>query len=92
MDIETLVLNEQYSFGDKTHASLPKIEITAALVTDKAKGQFTSVTQVCSVALSEFSPKGSVLDLDGGATVCSAVRKCMNILSKDIVKWVAPQV
>ena len=89
MDIEELILNEEYKFGTTTKHSLPKVQVTAAII----KGnQMETAKHTCAIAtLNEFTPTSNVLDLGTTTTVCGATRKCLKGLSKDIVEWMAPQ-
>lgn len=92
IDIEQLVLGDEKQFGTKQQSSLPKVQITAALV--KGKNNIVTAKHTCAIAtLNEFSPSSNVLDLgSNGVTVCGATRKCLKDLSKDVVEWIAPQV
>lgn len=90
IDIEQLVLgSKEYSYGATGSSTLPKVQVTAAVI----KGQdLTTAKHTCAIAtLNELTPSSNVLDLGTNATVCSATRKCLKDLSKDIVEWVAPQ-
>lgn len=91
IDIEQLVLgSEDRSFGTKTHSSLPKVQVTAAVI--KGKDDFNTAKHTCAIAtLNELTTSSNVLDLGTTATVCSATRKCLRDLSKDIMQWVSPQ-
>lgn len=92
VDIEQLVLGgENRQFGTKQDSTLPKVQITAALV--KGKDNMVTAKHTCAImTLNEFSPSSNVLDLgSNGVTVCSATRKCLQDLSKDVVEWVQPQ-
>jgi hypothetical protein len=90
MDVEQLVLGgEEHTYGTETHSTLPKVQVTAAVI--KGKDMVTA-KHTCAIAtLREFTPSSSVLDLGTTTTVCAATRKCLKDLSKDIVDWVAPQ-
>lgn len=93
IDVEQLVLGDrERQFGTKQDSNLPKVQITAALV--KGKDNFLTAKHTCAIAtLSQFSPTSDVTDLgSNGITVCSATRKCLKDLSKDVVDWIAPQV
>lgn len=93
IDIEQLVLgNEERQFGTKQGSKLPKVQITAALV--KNKDNIVTAKHTCAImTLSEFSPSNDVTDLGTyGVTVCSATRKCLKDLSKDVVEWIEPQI
>jgi hypothetical protein len=93
IDIEQLVLGDQErQFGTKQGSNLPKVQITAALV--KNKDSFLTAKHTCAIAtLNQFSPTSDVMDLgSNGVTVCSATRKCLQDLSKDVVEWIAPQI
>ncbi len=93
IDIEQLVLGgENRQFGTKRDSNLPKVQITAALV--KSKDSIVTAKHTCAImALNEFTPSSNVTDLgSNGATVCSATRKCLQDLSKDVVEWIEPQI
>jgi hypothetical protein len=92
IDIEQLVLgNEGRQFGTKQDSPLPKVQVTVALI--KGKDDMVTAKHTCAImTLNEFTPSTDVLDMGTGTTVCSATRKCLQDLSKDIVEWVAPQV
>jgi len=92
IDIEQLVLgDESRQFGVKQSNSLPKVQVTAALV--KGKDNIVTAKHTCAIMnLNEFTPSSNVLDLGTGVTVCSATRKCLRDLSKDVVGWISPQV
>lgn len=93
IDIEQLVLGDQgRQFGTKQNSNLPKVQITAALV--KNKDNFLTAKHTCAIAtLNQFSPTSDITDLgSNGVTVCSATRKCLQDLSKDVVEWIVPQV
>jgi hypothetical protein len=93
IDVEQLVLGgEGRQFGTKQDSSLPKVQITAALV--KNKDNIVTAKHTCAImTLNEFSPSSDVLDLgSNGVTVCSATRKCLQDLSKDVVEWIEPQI
>ena len=93
IDIEQLVLNEQFRFGTKSASNLPSVKVTAALITGKGEEGFVTAKHSCAIAtLNEFTPSSNILDMGTTATVCSAARKCLDDLSKDIVQWIAPQV
>lgn len=91
IDIEQLVLgNETRQFGTKQNNPLPKVQVTVALI--KGKDNMVTAKHTCAImTLNEFTPSTSVLDLGSGVTVCSATRKCLKDLSKDVVEWVSPQ-
>lgn len=91
IDIEQLVLgDEKRQFGTKQSSTLPKVQVTAALI--KGKDNMVTAKHTCAImTLNEFTPSTSVLDLGSGVTVCSATRKCLRDLSKDVVAWVSPQ-
>jgi hypothetical protein len=91
IDVEQLVLGgEGRQFGTKRDSNLPKVQITAALVTGKDK--MVTAKHTCAImTLNEFTPSGSVTDLGTNVTVCSATRKCLQDLSKDVVSWMEPQ-
>lgn len=92
IDIEQLVLgNEERQFGTKQSNPLPKVQVTVALI--KGKDNMVTAKHTCAImTLNEFTPSTDVLDLGSGVTVCSATRKCLKDLSKDVVEWVSPQV
>lgn len=89
IDVEQLVLDNKRSFGDNTNSPLPKVQVTAAVI----KGNdLTTAKHTCAIAtLNQLTPSSNVLDLGTVSTVCSATRKCLKDLSKDIVEWAAPQ-
>lgn len=91
IDIEQLVLgNEKRQFGTKQTNTLPKVQVTVALI--KGKDDMVTAKHTCAImTLNEFTPSTNVLDLGTGVTVCSAARKCLKDLSKDVVEWVSPQ-
>ena len=93
IDIEQLVLgDEKRQFGTKQRSNLPKVQVTVALI--KGKDDIVTAKHTCAImTLNEFSPSTDVLDLGStGVTVCSATRKCLKDLSKDVVNWMSPQV
>jgi hypothetical protein len=93
IDIEQLVLGgEERQFGVKQGSSLPKVQITAALV--KGKDNMVTAKHTCAImTLNEFTPSSNVMDLgSNGVTVCSATRKCLKDLSKDVIGWIEPQI
>lgn len=92
IDLEQLVLgNEERQFGTKQSNPLPKVQVTVALI--KGKDNMVTAKHTCAImTLNEFTPSTDVLDLGSGVTVCSATRKCLKDLSKDVVEWVSPQV
>lgn len=92
IDIEQLVLgSEERQFGTKQSNTLPKVQVTVALI--KGKDDMVTAKHTCAImTLNEFTPSTNVLDLGNGVTVCSATRKCLKDLSKDVVEWVSPQV
>ncbi len=90
VDIEQLVLgSKEHTYGTQSQSTLPKVQVTAAVI----KGEdLVTAKHTCAIAtLSELSPSSSVLDLGTPMTVCSATRRCLRDLSKDIIGWVAPQ-
>lgn len=92
IDIEQMVLGEQADrqFGVKTEGNLPKMQVTAAVV--KGKEMVTSKQTCAIMLLSELAPANDPTDLGGaGVTMCSAMRRCIKDLSKDIVDWAGPQ-
>jgi len=92
IDIEQMVLggDPDRHFGDKTNQRLPKMQVTAAVV--KGKEIVTAKHTCAIVTLNEFTPSSDVGDLGTpGVTMCTAMRKCIKDLSKDIVDWAAPQ-
>ncbi len=93
IDIEQLVLGgEKRQFGTKQESTLPKVQITAALV--KNKDSIVTAKHTCAIiTLNELTPVTSVTDLGTyGVTMCSATRKCLKDLSKDVVDWIEPQI
>lgn len=92
IDIEQLVLGGQdRQFGVKQDMSLPKVQVTAALI--KGDDMVTAKHTCAIMTLNEFSPSTDILDMGNtGTTVCSATRKCLRDLSKDVVSWMSPQV
>jgi hypothetical protein len=92
IDIEQLVLgNEGRQFGTKQASPLPKVQVTVALI--KGKDDMVTAKHTCAImTLNEFTPSTNVLDLGTSTTLCSAARKCLRDLSKDVVEWVSPQV
>jgi len=90
IDVEQLVLGADHQFGTKRDSNLPKVQITAALV--KGKDNIVTAKHTCAImTLNEFTPSTSVTDLGTNVTVCSATRKCLQDLSKDVVSWMEPQ-
>ena len=91
IDVEQLVLGDR-KFGTKQESTLPKVQITAALV--KNKNSIVTAKHTCAImTLNELTPITSVTDLGTyGTTVCSATRKCLSDLSKDVVEWIEPQI
>lgn len=95
IDIDALVLgSEKFTFGTRSSSNLPSVRVTAALIDESLPEGFVSARHSCAIAtLNQLAPRSSVLDLDaGGHTVCSATHRCLNDLSRDIVRWVKPQV
>ena len=92
IDIEQLVLGgDERQFGTKQSNTLPKVQVTVALI--KGRDDMVTAKHTCAImTLNEFTPSTNVLDLGNGVTVCSATRKCLKDLSKDVVEWVSPQV
>jgi hypothetical protein len=93
IDVEQLVLGseKERQFGTKRDSNLPKVQITAALV--KGKNNIVTAKHTCAImSLNEFTPSSNVLDLGNGVTVCSATRKCLQDLSRDVVEWIEPQI
>lgn len=92
IDIEQLVLgNEERQFGTKQSNPLPKVQVTVALI--KGKNDMVTAKHTCAImTLNEFTPSTNVLDMGSGTSICSATRKCLKDLSKDVVAWVSPQV
>ncbi len=90
IDVEQLVLGKKFKFGTKTASNLPKVQVTAALIQGE---QVEMAKHSCAIAtLSQFTPSTSVLDMGTSTRVCTATRKCLKDLSKDIIQWVKPQV
>lgn len=95
IDIDALVLgSEEFTFGTRSSSNLPSVRVTAALIDESLPEGFVSARHSCAIAtLNQLAPRSSVLDLDaGGHTVCSATHRCLNDLSRNIVRWVKPQV
>lgn len=92
IDIEQLVLKDDVKFGVKQEGSLPKVQVTAALI--KNKDNFVTAKHTCAImTVNEFTPASDVTDLGTyGVSVCAATRKCLKDLSKDVVEWIEPQV
>ena len=93
IDVEKLVVGgEGRQFGTKQDSNLPKVQITAALV--KSKNDIVTAKHTCAImTLNEFTPSSNILDMgSNGVTVCSATRKCLQDLSKDVVEWIEPQI
>ena len=93
IDVEQVVLGgEGRQFGTKQNSSLPKVQITAALV--KNKDTIATAKHTCAImTLNEFTPSSNILDMGStGVTMCSAARKCLQDLSKDVVEWMEPQI
>ena len=91
IDIEQLVLGDKkYQFGTKQDSSLPKVQITAALIKNE---KIVTAKHTCAImSVNEFTPTSNVLDMGTyGVSVCDATRKCLKDLSKDVIAWVAPQ-
>ena len=92
IDVEQLVLGgEGRQFGTKRDSNLPKVQITAALV--KNKDSIVTAKHTCAImTLNELTPSSNILDMgSNGVTMCSATRKCLQDLSKDVVEWMEPQ-
>jgi hypothetical protein len=90
IDVEQLVLGDK-KFGTKQDSKLPKVQITAALI--KNKNEMVTAKHTCAImTLNELTPSSSVLDLGTVSTVCSATRKCLTDLSKDVIEWIEPQI
>ncbi len=93
IDVEELVLNKEYRFGSKSSSNLPKVKVTAALIRGKDGKDVVMAKHSCTIAsLKEFTPSSEILDMGTQTTVCSATRKCLNELTKDVVQWVEPQI
>lgn len=92
IDIEQLVLgNEGRQFGTRQTSPLPKVQVTVALI--KGKDDMVTAKHTCAImTLNEFTPSTNVLDMGTSTRLCSATRKCLKDLSKDVVEWVSPQV
>lgn len=92
IDIEQLVLGDgKRQFGTRKSNPLPKVQVTAALI--KGKDNMVTAKHTCAImTLNEFTPSSNILDMGhSGTTVCSATRKCLNDLSRDVIEWVSPQ-
>lgn len=93
IDVEELVLNKEFRFGSKSTSNLPRVKVTAALIRGKEGKDVVMAKHSCAIAtLNEFTPSSNVMDMGTAATVCSATRKCLNELTKDVVQWVEPQI
>ena len=94
IDIDGLILgSEEHSYGDSSSSHLPSIKVSSALMHPKDKNFLHTSQHSCSIlTLSEFSTGSGVMDLNSGVTICSATRKCVNEVSKDIVKWLSPHI
>lgn len=95
IDIESLNLgSKEYSFGEKSNSNLPSVKVTAALMNNGTPEGYSLAKHSCAIAtVNELVITSSVLDMGTyGVTVCSATHKCLIDLSKDIVRWVVPQV
>ena len=93
IDIEQLVVGgEGRQFGTKQKSNLPKVQITAALV--RSKDKIVTAKHTCAImTMNELTTITSVTDLGTyGVTACSATRKCLKDLSKDVVEWIEPQI
>ncbi len=96
IDIEALVLgSDKYTYGTKSHSNLPSVKISAALIKKGDEESINIATHSCAIAtLKQIvpAPSSNILDLGApGVTVCKATKRCLNDLSKDVVKWLEPQ-
>ncbi len=89
LDVDQLVLTEEVQYGPKSHHPLPKVKVTAALV--KGEDSVTAPHMCAITALSEFTSSSNILDMGTVATVCTAVNRCLQRLSDDVVDWLEPQ-
>lgn len=91
MDIEQLVLgSKERTYGaDNPKSTLPKVQITAAVI--KGDDMVTAKHTCAIMTLNNLTPSSNVLDLGTTTTVCSATRKCLKDLSKDVVDWATNQ-
>jgi hypothetical protein len=95
LDIDSLVLgNKKHNYGTRTSKILPSVTVTAALVDKRLPGGSITAKHSCSIAsLRSFTHSTDVMDMGTyGVTVCTATRKCVYDLSKDIIKWVGESV
>jgi hypothetical protein len=90
IDIEQLALGKEHSYGTTARDNLPKVQVTAALL---IADQLETAKHTCAIAtLNDLTPSSDILDLGVSYSICSATKKCLKDLSKDIVEWVVPQV
>ena len=90
IDIEQLALGKDFSFGTKTEDNLPKVQVTAAILRGE---DLQTAKHTCAIAvLNELTPSSNILDLGVNYSICSATKKCLKDLSKDIVEWASPLV
>jgi hypothetical protein len=88
IDVEQLVLGDK-KFGTQQESKLPKVQITAALI--KSKDEMVTAKHTCAImTLNDLTPSTNILDL-GAPTVCTATRKCLSDLSRDVIEWIEPQ-
>lgn len=89
LDVEQLVLTEEVQYGPKSSHPLPKVQVMAALV--KGEKSVTAPHMCAITTLSEFTSSSNILDMGTVATVCTAVNRCLQRLSDDVVDWLEPQ-
>jgi hypothetical protein len=91
LDVNSLILgSKKHNYGARSSSVLPSITVTAALVDKSFPGGSIIASHKCSIQhLNSFTHSSNVMDMGTyGVTVCTATRKCISDLSKDIVKWV----
>lgn len=94
IDINALVLgSDDHNYGAQTNSNLPSVKVTSVLIEkNRFKGGYVQANHSCAIAtLKEFTPSSDVLDMGVNVTVCGAVEKCLEDLSKDLVNWADSQ-
>lgn len=90
IDVEQLVLTEDVQYGPKSQHPLPKVAVNTALVVGD---EVVMQPHSCAItALSEFTSSSNILDMGTVATVCTAINRCVNRMSDDIIEWVQPKI
>lgn len=92
IDIEQLVLGEDHVYGKSANSNLPKIQITAGLLKGK---DMQTAKHTCAIATASndlIKPTDKITYKLPAGSVCIAVQKCLEDLSKDVVTWLKPQV